>query len=83
MVGSKLTCPKCHFGQIEHGDNWGIFWSNFLVEKTMFSCGETSYKQNTKLFQTIHDNIFNMHIHKIKTRGIINYESIKLNTNQN
>jgi hypothetical protein len=25
MVKSKSTCPKWHFGQVEHGDNWGIF----------------------------------------------------------
>jgi hypothetical protein len=37
MVGSKLTCPKLHFGQVEHGNNWGAFWSIFLVKKVKFS----------------------------------------------
>jgi hypothetical protein len=38
MVGFRLTsCPKYwHFGQVEHGDIWGTFWSNLLVKKTMF-----------------------------------------------
>jgi hypothetical protein len=26
MARSKLTCPKWHFGQVEHGDNWDVFW---------------------------------------------------------
>jgi hypothetical protein len=26
------------FGQVEHGDNWGIFWSIFLVKKVVFFC---------------------------------------------
>jgi hypothetical protein len=37
MACSKLTCPKWHFGKVEHGDNWDISWSNFLVKKTVFS----------------------------------------------
>jgi hypothetical protein len=36
MVGSKLTCPKWHFGQVEHGNKWGTFCSIFL-EKAKFS----------------------------------------------
>jgi hypothetical protein len=82
MVGSKSTCPKWHFGQLEHGDNWGIFWSIFLVKKPHFlivNFIETKYK----VVPNYTYNIFNMHIHKIKTRGIVNYESIKLNTSQN
>jgi hypothetical protein len=82
MVGSKLTYPKWHFGQVEHGDNWGIFWSISSIQKTTFFNSKTSYKQIqscSKLYMIT----FNMHIHKIKTRGIVNYESIKLNTSQN
>ncbi len=37
MAGSKSICPKWHFGQVEHGNNWGIFWSMFLVGKIEFS----------------------------------------------
>ncbi len=33
---TPLLSPKWHVGQVEHGDNWGIFWSNFLVEKITF-----------------------------------------------
>jgi len=36
MTGYKLTCPKLHFGQVEHGDIWGSFWSILLVEKATF-----------------------------------------------
>jgi hypothetical protein len=40
MVRYKSTCPKSHFGQVEHGDIWGTFWSIVLVKKTTFSCSE-------------------------------------------
>jgi len=36
MVGSKLTCLKWFFGQVEHGDNWNTFWSIFRVKKITF-----------------------------------------------
>ncbi len=40
MVGSKSTCPKWHFGQVEHDDNWDTFWSIFPIEKVAFSCSK-------------------------------------------
>jgi hypothetical protein len=36
MARFKSTCPKWHFGQVEHGNNWGTFWSIFVVEKADF-----------------------------------------------
>jgi hypothetical protein len=40
MVGSKSTCPKWHFGQVEYGGKkiigW-IFLPKFLVKKAMIS----------------------------------------------
>jgi hypothetical protein len=33
---TPLLSPKWHVGQVEHGDNWGTFWSNFLVKKITF-----------------------------------------------
>jgi hypothetical protein len=36
MVKSKSICPKWHVGQVEHGDNWGIFYLIFLVKKITF-----------------------------------------------
>jgi hypothetical protein len=42
MVGFKLICPKWHFGEVEHGDIWGIFWSILLVKKSMFSSSVAS-----------------------------------------
>jgi len=51
MTGYKLTCPKLHFGQVEHGDIWGSFWSIFLVKKATFSCSEMIFlkKKSPKL----------------------------------
>jgi hypothetical protein len=40
MVAYKSICPKLHFGQVEHGDIWGIFWSILLVKKNTFSSSE-------------------------------------------
>ncbi len=44
MVGSKLICPKWHFGQIGHGGKktiWGgFFFLEFLVKKVGTSCCE-------------------------------------------
>jgi hypothetical protein len=42
MVEFKLiSCPKYwHFGQVEHDDIWGTFWSNLPIKKTMLSCSE-------------------------------------------
>jgi len=40
MVRSKLTCPKWHFSQIEHGGKktiWGFFGPKFLVKKVGIS----------------------------------------------
>jgi len=45
MVGSKLICPKWHFGEIEHGDIWATFWSILLVKKSMFSSSVASQAQ--------------------------------------
>jgi hypothetical protein len=36
MVGSKTTCPKWQFGQVENGDIWGNFWSIFPFKKPCF-----------------------------------------------
>ncbi len=51
MVGSKSICPKWHFGEVEHGDIWGTFWSILLVKKSMFS------------FSVISPNLMPLHQH--------------------
>jgi hypothetical protein len=33
---SKSTCPKWHFGQVEHGDNWDFFGQCFQLKKVHF-----------------------------------------------
>jgi hypothetical protein len=44
MVGSKLICPKRHFGQIGHGGKktiWGVFFClEFPFKKVGISCSE-------------------------------------------
>jgi hypothetical protein len=40
MAGYKSTCPKSHFGQVEHGDIWGTFLSILLFLKATFSYSE-------------------------------------------
>jgi hypothetical protein len=31
MAGYKSICLESYFGQVEHGDIWGTFWSIYLV----------------------------------------------------
>jgi hypothetical protein len=41
MVGSKLICPKWHFGQVGHGGKktvWGIFLPKLSIKKVGISC---------------------------------------------
>jgi hypothetical protein len=38
MVKFKSTCQKWHFGQVEHGDNWDIFYQFFQLENPHFFC---------------------------------------------
>jgi hypothetical protein len=68
MAKSKSTYPTWHFGQLEHGDIWGTFWSILLVKKTMFSFNELiklrsisihhmTYKSNTSFGKLAFDKV--------------------------
>jgi hypothetical protein len=62
---SKSTCPKWHFGQVEHGDNWDLFGqcfqenvcAEFWLKVNMLEVNWTSI-YNNKFHMNTWNNIY-------------------------